>query len=71
MSRSQYVYVIQAPGGTVIGTWTAKKEMTAWLEANDLLLGAGRDLLHISCHHDARPHRRPVDLNPRTLEPAP
>lgn len=65
MARSTYIWLVQDGDGDVVAAFTVKHELGAWLDKHgpDFLVSRIRD-------GNSDPTARPVELNPRTLEPA-
>lgn len=65
MARATYIWIVQNGEGDIVAAFTVKHELGSWLDAN------GSDYLVLRIR-DGRWNAaaRPVELNPRTLEPA-
>lgn len=65
MARSTYIYLVQGVKGGIVAAFTVKCELASWLDGWDTLCLVSR--IRDGQWNASTP---PIQLNPRTLEPA-
>lgn len=64
MARAMHIWLVQDTQGDVVAAFTVKHELGSWLDKHgvNFLVSRIQDGRH-------NPGARPVELNPKTLEP--
>lgn len=72
MARADYIWIVQSVGGDVVAAFTVKHELASWLDRRNARSPRTHDeMVGVTRVRDADfGSELPVQLNPRTLEPA-